>query len=135
MAYAPVDCATRAYFHEVFDHYATAAFHLPVPHFPVFFCVIVKSIGTDDGGSLGDHVITDDAVVQNCHIGVNEAVVADGHMMTDKDSWVQISILSDLSRIADHFGSGFKRAEVSDNLQICFKRLVDNEQSLSRRHF
>jgi hypothetical protein len=55
--------------------------------------------------------------------------------MPDKDIRIEISTASDDGRIADHFGRRLERAEMTNDLQICFKRLVDHEQSLAWRHF
>jgi len=135
MADPPVDGATRPDLHIVADHYATAAFHLSVPNGAVFFGIIVEIIRTDDRSGLDDHIVADDAVIQNGDIRVNNAIAADAGVMPDKDVWIAISAASNGGRIADHFGCRFERTEMTNELQICFKRLVDHEQSLSWRHF
>jgi hypothetical protein len=74
-------------------------------------------------------------VVQNGDIRVNNAIAADAGVMPDKDVRIEISAAPNGGCIADHFDRGFERAEMTDELQIRFKRLVYHQQSLAWRHF
>ena len=135
MADPPVDGATSPDLHIVADNHTTAAFHLSVPYRAIFFGIIVKSIRTDDRSCLDDHIVADDAVIQNGDIGVNNAIDADTGVMPDKDIWIEIGSAPDGGRIADHFGRRLERAEMPNELKVGFKRLVDDQQGLAWRHF
>src|SRR5277367_5623265 len=95
MGHPPVDRATCPDLDKVPDYYPAAAFHLPVPDLPVLFPVVIKGVRPYNGTRLNDHLIADDAMVQDGDVGIDDTTFPNGHLMPDKRIGIDKGVFSD----------------------------------------
>ena len=95
----PVDAAVCADLHIVFYHHPATRFQFAVT---LGFALQVIGIGSDDRTGLDDHVVADHSVIADCHIGMNDAVGSDLHVVTNESPWLNHSPLADLSPTTYH---------------------------------
>src|SRR5690349_16883758 len=131
MRNTPVDSTTGAYLNIIFNNNPATAFHFLIPHFPVFFGIVIKSIRTYNRTGLNYYVIAKNAVVEYGNIGSDKTILSNSYLMPYINVRCYISSFADSSRIADGFIGRFERPEVTHYCLIGFKWFINYQQCFS----
>src|SRR5690349_5628240 len=113
MRYSTIDGATGADLHIIFNDNPSAAFHLFIPYFPVFLCIVIKSIGPYNRSGLYNYIIANNTMIKNGNVGTNKAILSNAYFMAHINVRCYISSFSYSCRIAHRLIGGLKRAEVT----------------------
>src|SRR6476659_6056413 len=84
MAYAPVDSTTSADLDKIFNDNSSATWHFLIPDFAVLFCVIIKGIAANYSARLYNDMITNDAIIHDGYVGMNDAMLSNLYMVANK---------------------------------------------------
>src|SRR5882757_1984847 len=72
-------------------------------------------------------------MIEDGDMRMNEAVVADDHVVSDENARSYIRVFTNDGRVTDQLHSRLKRAEMTHNLQIGFKWLLHHQERLPGR--
>ena len=129
-----VNGTARADLYVIMDHHASAVGHFFIPYFPVLFCIIIKWIASDNSSRLYNNIVTDNAMVHDGYIGINDTILSYTYMVADKDIGIYKTSFANDRRIAFHFFGWLKWTEVVDDLTICTERIICTKESLPFRN-
>src|SRR5688572_13450885 len=87
ITHTAVKGATRTNFYMVINHYSPTTVHFFIMHIAIGFLIIIKSIAADHRTTLNNYMIANYAMIHNCYVGINDAMIADGYMITDITVW------------------------------------------------
>src|ERR1700712_2605976 len=114
----------------ILNDHTTAAYHFLIPHFPVLFCIVIEGIRTYHCAGFYRNIVTNDAMIHNCNVRVDDAVGADRNMMPDKYMRVHDRTLAYRGRVTDGLDSRFERTEMFYDFCIGFEWLSHQQQHL-----
>ncbi len=132
--YAPVDGTVGPNLHPIFNHYPAATVHFLVMNIPVRLFVIIKSITAYDCSCLDNNIITDNTMIKNGHIRMDDTILTDSYLVTDISTGHYHRAFTYHRRVADHFHRRCKWPVKVYNLQVSFKRLFHNQQCFPIRN-
>jgi len=84
MGNASVDGTVRSDLHGVVNDHMAATFLPFIMDITVGFFIVIESIAADHGTGLHHHIISQDTMVQDSNVGMNDTVLPDPYLVADK---------------------------------------------------
>jgi hypothetical protein len=122
--YTPIDCTPCTNFNRIFNDHSSATIHFLIVHIPICFFVIIKCIAADYGSRLNDHIVANNAMIQNSDIGMNDTMAANAYMIPDVGIRHYYGCTINGCGVAYHLHRRVKGAKMIDQFQISRKGII-----------